>query len=233
MRGPVNTDEFIREVDEAVRQDRWLGLWKQYGNYVIGAALAIVIGSAAGVGWRNYQESQRLEQARQFAAAQELLRAGRPAEAAEAFTALAEEADDGYALLARFQAAQARAEAGDADAPATTLARLAEDGDAETAYRDLARLLEAQRALDAADPDTVMAELEPLIASDSPWRHSALELRALAQLRAGDNEAARQTLQGLVEDPTTPPGLARRASELLNALGGPTAANIAGTSDQQ
>jgi hypothetical protein len=50
-RGSVNTDEFIREVDEAVRQEQWLKLWKQYGNYAAAAALALVIGSAA-VGWR-------------------------------------------------------------------------------------------------------------------------------------------------------------------------------------
>ncbi len=46
------SDEFIREVDEAVRQDRWLTLWKQYGNTIIGAAVVVVVAvaGAAGVG---------------------------------------------------------------------------------------------------------------------------------------------------------------------------------------
>ena len=55
------SDEFIREVDEAVRQDRWLTLWKHYGNYVVAAAAVVVIVVAGGVGWQAWQESQRQE----------------------------------------------------------------------------------------------------------------------------------------------------------------------------
>ena len=119
--GRANSDEFIREVDEAVRQDRWLKLWKQYGAYVVGAALAVVIGTGAGVGWRAWQESQRQDEAERYMAATELLRQDRPAEAAEAFRALAADSDSGYAVLARLQAAQALGEAGDAQASSTML----------------------------------------------------------------------------------------------------------------
>ena len=52
-RGSVNSDEFIREVDDAVRQEQWLKLWKQYGSYITAAALALVVGSAAAAGWRS------------------------------------------------------------------------------------------------------------------------------------------------------------------------------------
>ena len=74
---------------------------------MIGAALAVVVGTAAGVGWRAWQESQRQAEAERYMAATELLRQNRPAEAAEAFAALARESDSGYAVLARLQAAQA------------------------------------------------------------------------------------------------------------------------------
>jgi len=115
-RGSGNSDEFIREVDEAVRQDRWLQLWKQYGTFIAGGAIAIVIGTGAGVAWRNYQASQRLEDARRYAAAEELLRQDRPAEAATAFLQLAEEAGGGYDVVARLRAAEAQVEAGEKDA---------------------------------------------------------------------------------------------------------------------
>jgi hypothetical protein len=223
-RGSSQTDEFIREVDEAVRQDRWLKLGRQYGVYVIGAALAVVVGTTAGVGWRAWQESQRQAEAERYMAAAELLRQNRPAEAAEAFAALARESDSGYAVLARLQAAQALGRAGDAAAKVGMLDQLAADGATSALYRDLGELLAAQQQLGETSPD----ELAKLAAADSPWRYSALELSALAQLRAGDTAAARATLAGLVDDPRTPPDLGRRAAELLSALGGPPDADVAG-----
>jgi hypothetical protein len=222
-RGSVNTDEFIREVDEAVRQDQWLKLWKRYGNYAAAAALAVVIGTAAGVGWRSWQTSERLEEAHRYAAAQRLLRENKPAEAAAAFAALAADADSGYRVLARLREAEAQARAGDPAAATATLEQLAANDDASPIYRSLGELLAAQRAFAEAQPSAVLAELEPLLGLDDPWRHSALELRALAQMKSGDTTAARQTLDELLADPLTPPQLGRRAAELLAFLGGPAA----------
>jgi hypothetical protein len=220
-RGSANTDEFIREVDEAVRQDQWLKLWKQYGSYFVGAALAVVIGTAAGVGWRAWQQSEQLEEARRYAAAQQLLGEDKPAQAAEAFAALAEDAGSGYRVLARLRAAEAQAEAGDPAAATATLEQLAANHDAAPVYRSLGELLATQRAFAEAQPTAVLAQLEPLVGINDPWRYSALELRALAQMQSGDTAGARQTLDDLLDDPLTPPNLGRRAAELLAFLGGP------------
>jgi hypothetical protein len=220
-RGSVSGDEFIREVDEAVRQDRWLQLWKEYGVYLIGGALAIVLGTAAGVGWRTYQHNQRLEEARRYAAAEALLRQDHPAEAGKAFLALAKNADSGYGIIARLRAAEAQAKAGEAKGAEQALSSLSKDGQAAPEYRQLGDLLAVQRDFDAADPATLTGRLAGLTEAGAPWRYSALELEALAQLRAGQTDAARHTLGDLVQDPGTPPDLSRRASELLASLGGP------------
>jgi hypothetical protein len=228
-RGSDHSDEFIREVDEAVRQDRWLKLWKHYGAYVIGAAVAVVVGTAAGVAWRAYQDSQRQAEAEQYMAASDLLRQDRPTEAAEAFRALARETGSGYGVLARLQAAHALGQAGDAAGKVGMLDQLAEDDAAAPLYRQLGELLAAQEEFADASPDNLTSQLDKLSAADSPWRYSALELRALAQLRAGDTAAARETLASLVDDPRTPPNLSRRAAELLASLGGPPSAKVAGS----
>jgi hypothetical protein len=221
-RGSAGADEFIREVDEAVRQDQWLKLFQRYGNYLIGAALAVVIGSAAGVGWRAWQQNQRLEEARRYAEAQEMLREAKPEEAASAFAALAEDSRSGYRVLARLRAAEAQAEAGDRAAATAALDRLAGDHDAAPVYRSLGELLARQQQLAQAETPA-LSELEPLTGSNDPWRYSALELRALAQMQSGDTAAARQTLDDLLAEPLAPPDLARRAAELLAFLGGPPA----------
>jgi hypothetical protein len=217
-----SSSEFIREVDEAVRREQWLKLWQRYGSYVIAAALAVVIGAAVGVGWRSWQHNQRLDEARRYAEAQQLLREAKPAEAASAFAALAEDSSGGYRVLARLRAAEAQAQAADRAAAMATLDELASDDGAASVYRSLAELLKAQQEFAEAEEPAV-AELEPLTGSGAPWRYSALELRALAQMQGGDIAAARQTLDDLLEDPSTPPDLARRAAELLAFLGGPPA----------
>ena len=168
-RGSANTDEFIREVDEAVRQEQWLKLWKQYGSYIVAAVLAVVIGTAAGVGWRTWQQGQRLDEARRYAAAQQMLSNERPAEAAEAFAALAEDASSGYRVLARLRAAEARAAAGDPVAATAILEQLAANDDAAPRYRSLGELLAAQRAR-AGNRESECAAEDPLTPTSSSAR---------------------------------------------------------------
>ncbi len=216
-----NSDEFIREVDEAVRQDRWLAVWKRYNTYIVGATLAVVIGTVAGVGWRSYQESQRAADARELAGATALLADEKPAEAAGAFDALAERAGGGVGVVATLRAADAHKQAGDVDTKLARLDDLAKNGDAASLYRRLAELLAVQESFDGGDADTLIGEIDRAATPDNPWRASLTELKAIAEMKAGRTEEARATLEGLLDAEGTPANLARRAGELLAALGGP------------
>jgi hypothetical protein len=220
----VKADEFIREVDEAVRQERWLKLWKQYGTYLIAAVAAIVLGTAAGIGWREYQTSARLDEARRFIAATEMLEAGQHETAALAFESLAADARSGYRDLARLRVAAARAAAGDPAGRQSALGEVTAAADAAD-VRQLGRLLVLQRDVDQGT-GAAAEDLEPLTRDGVPWRHSAAEMQALAQIRAGQTDAARDTLRSLADDPMAPVNLSRRAAELLAALGEPAAAEV-------
>lgn len=216
MRG----EEFFREVDEAVRQDRWLGLWQRYGSYIAGGAIAIILGTAAGVGWRQWQEHVRAEAAQQFAEAAALAQRDQMAEAALAFSTLAEETDGGYHVLARLRAAAAEAAAGDEVARDAKLQALAEDDEPDELYQQLSALLLLQGEVSEVDPSRTLERLEPLTEEGRPWRYSALELTAIAQLKSGATADARRTLEMLAGDPQAPAGIVRRAAELLESLGG-------------
>ncbi len=215
-----NSDEFIREVDEAVRQDRWTTIWKHYNAYIIGAGLAVVVGTSAGIGWQTYQKNKLDSHARSLAAATTLLAEDKPADAASAFRALAKEAGGGVGVIASLRSAAAEKEAGNPDAKVDRLNELAADGDAGALYRKLAGLLALQETFDDADAEALIAELEKEATPDNPWRASLLELKAMAEMKAGNTNDARATLQGLLDAPETPGNLARRATELLDALGG-------------
>ena len=51
--------DIIREVDEELRRENWEILWKKYGKLAVAAAVALVLGTAGVVGWREFDRSQR------------------------------------------------------------------------------------------------------------------------------------------------------------------------------
>ncbi|MFQ5783743.1 MAG: tetratricopeptide repeat protein [Alphaproteobacteria bacterium] len=213
------SDNIFREVDEDVRRDRALKLWRAYGKYVITMALAVVLGVAGSVGWKEYRQRQRVAESAQFADALALLDKGEPGLAAQRFIALANEAGDGYGALARLRAAQSLAAAGDVSGAVALLDRLAGDDGVEPAMRDLARLLAVLHLMDRAEAGELDRRLEPLLREDSVWRASARELSGLVALRQGEIVRAREIFSALGEDAGVPAQLRSRAAEFLAILG--------------
>lgn len=209
---------FAREVDEELRVDRLQAWWQRWRWAIIGAALALVLGTAASVGWDAWRHEVRLADARAFDAA--LQAHGEAGPTADALATMAEDAGTGYAAVARLTAAQLYEGAGRPEAAREMLAAVARDGGVPERYRELARVVEIAAAFETMAPDQVIAELQPHIATGAPFRHTARELVAAAQLAAGDRAAAMATLEELVADAETPQAMRGRARELVAALGG-------------
>jgi hypothetical protein len=212
------SDEFIREVDEEVRQERYEVLWKRYGRYVLIGAIAIVVATAAGVLWRNYQQQQRQDESRAFLEAISLAGQDRADEAVSVLNALADDGSSGYALLARLREAAVLAQNGDLEAAIVVYARVAEDGDAPAIYRDFAVMMTVLQQIDTVAFDDAEARLTPLMADDNAWRYSARELVALAALRENRIERARELLETNADDAEAPQGIRGRATQLLATL---------------
>jgi len=211
--------DIFQEVDEDLRRDKHEELWAKYGKYVIAVALAIVLATAANVGWREYSKSQRLADGERFAAAKALVGEGREAEAVAAFATLAADAGGGYAVIAKFEQATAQARSGDIAAAVSTYDQISADG-SDQVYRELASLLAAGVLLDEGDVSGARQRLEPLTGSSKVWRHSALELVAVAALADGDTASAIKTFKELSDDAAAPQGVRARAAEMLAAVGG-------------
>ncbi len=213
--------DIIREVDEELKRENWQKLWKRYGKFLIGVAVFSVAATAAVVGWREYDASQRLAIGDRFAAVlADAESSDTPAASADALSAFAAGAPDGYAMLARLREAKLRADAGDRAAAITIYDSIAGDGSADRMFRDLAILYSVRTQADDGDPDSLIARLSPLGAETGTWRYSARELTAILHLRAGDIEASRAAYQQLADDLLAPQGLRARAAEMLRAIGG-------------
>jgi hypothetical protein len=217
-------DPLIREVEEDLRRDRMAALWRRWGPTAIGVAVVVVLAVAGYEGWKSWRRGASEAAGLRFQQAA-ALGATAPEQTAEAFAALAEDAPDGYAMLARLRQARALADAGDPAAATDAYRRLAEDA-SDPLFRDLATLSRVIVALGAAegegvevDPQSLAHMLEPLTSGTNPWRYSARELQALLALRAGDPAKAREILAALGEDAAAPPELRTRAGSLLRQIG--------------
>ena len=179
-------------------------LWQRYGSYLVGGALAIVA---------RHRRGRRLAQlagepARRRGAALRRRRAAAArrtsaAEAAEAFRALAADADSGYARAGAAARRRGRGRGRRRRAEAlASLDGLSESDEAAPGLSPARRSADpAARVRRARAGRRSTAALEPLAAPSAPWRHSALELEALAQLRAGDIDGARRTLDDAARRP--------------------------------
>lgn len=216
--GTTALTDIFKEVEEDLRRDRFRRLWDRHGRTAIAVAVAIVIGTAAGVGFNAWRDGQRARSTEALSLASQQFMAGQ-AGAAAAFERLAEEAPSGIALLARFNRARAAASAGDRAAAAAVFREIGADRSVDDLYRELANLLWVYAAFDTATADDLDAALAPLAADGAHWRHSARELQALVAVRRGDRTRAREILSKVAADPEAPLPMRGRIAELIDIVG--------------
>ncbi len=210
--------DIFKEIDEELRRENFAKLWQRYGYYVIGFVAVVIAATALFVGWRQYQERQRAEEGERYQVALDLMHQDKLQEASAAFAALAQSSAQ-RAVLARFEEAAILARRGDNAGAAARYEAIAADASVDPTFRDLATICAAQYGLAKGDPRLIIARLEPLASAPGPWQPSALELTALAQIKAGDKKSARTNYQRLADDPTAPQGMRTRAAEMVAALG--------------
>ena len=211
--------DVFQEVDEELRRDKAAALWKRYGNYVAAAAIAIVVGTGAYVVWRDYTQKQAARQGAEFFAATALAASGERDKALPAFDALARNASSGYAVLARMREAALKAESGDRPGAAAIYRSVADNSGGAKELRDAARLLAGLQTIESLDPAELDRQLAALRADANPWRHTALEMAAVAAARAGDAAKARELFARIADDPGAPTAARGRAAEMIAALG--------------
>ena len=214
--------DIFREIDEELKQEDYLRLWKKYGNYIMGAVLAAMIAVGGFYAWRQHQDQKRIETSNRYAEAQALAAAGKREDAAALFANIAEEAGGGYRVLSELQRAALRATAGDTAGAIAIYDALAADTGLDRPTRDLATVLSVLHAigLKTADAKALDARLAPLDVADGSWRHSARELRAMLAQQSGDPARAKQLYTQLADDVDAPDGIRARATEMLATLGG-------------
>lgn len=215
-----NTDEaFLREVEEDLRRDRMLAIWRNYGRWLV---LAAILGIAAFGGWLWWQEQNKTQTGvvgEQFQEAIDALGANQVAKAEPLLKQVAESDIDGFVSQARFTQADILLQKDDLKGAAAKFAEVASDTTAPKPLRDLALLRQTAAEYDTMQPQAVIDRLRPLAVKDSPWFGSAGEMTAIAYLRMGRKDLAGRLFGDIAKTETVPASIRQRAVQLAGVLG--------------
>ena len=194
-------DNFLREVEEEIRRERFERLWKEYGTYFIAGAALIVIGV---LGYK-FVENRRVTAAQttgeRYEGAMELASTGKDGSAEKEFASVVADGTGGYPELARLQLAGVLLKQGKKAEAIAAYEELAKSANADPLLRDYAALQAASARMGEADFTELQNRLTPLMADASPWRFSARELLGVAAFKAGKADEARSTLTPLLDRP--------------------------------
>jgi hypothetical protein len=207
----------FQEVQEDLDRQRLEAVWKQYGGWVLAAAVAVVLGTAGSTAYRSWkaERDEKLTQA--------LLDASKAgAEATKSIDALEKFASENpgthHADFALLRAGAVAAEQNDKAKATQIFDTVAADENADPAFRQLGDLLSVEMQLDAGDAAKLSERLQPLTQEHATWRFSALEAQGYLALRQGDKEKARKIFTDLSQDLHAPQSIGARATDIVRSL---------------
>lgn len=209
--------DIFKEIEEEVRRDQFLAMWRKYRVLIIVVVAAVILGVAGYQAWNTYQQRQQAAASERYAVAEAQLAAGERDAALQRFAEMADPDGDAYGMFAAFQVARLAAEDGNDQLALETWGSIAESS-APQSYRDAAVLAAAGHRIDQGEIEEGEAMLAPLIEAGRPYRALALELSAVAAMARDDVATARERLESLLVDIEAPAGVRQRAGEMVETL---------------
>ncbi|MCB1532833.1 MAG: hypothetical protein KDJ35_08185 [Alphaproteobacteria bacterium] len=198
--------DLLEEVDEMMRQERMVELWKEHGSTLLTAIAAIILATAAISGYRSWDANVRHDDTAQLVALLE----------SPDFPANLETAEldmrPGLEGLALLNAAGQLMSEDKSEEAQKIFERAANDKSIPAQLRDVAVL-----SLVHLNPDneSAQSELKSVWSnSKSPWRHHARLDAAVLSAQAGDYATARRHLNAVLDTPALPETLYNKAQAL-------------------
>ncbi len=188
--------DFIEEVEERLRSDRYLALARRVGPWFIAALVAVIIGWLGVWGYRTWQDRNVGKASIAYDKGVQALEQGDETGAYADFSALGKSGPKGYRSLALMQQGDIRAAAGKNSEAAAFFDQAAQAAP-NAIFHDLAELKAAEVLLDTAPYPQLETRLGALIGDNKPFSLKAREALAVAKLAAGKTAEARGDFQAL------------------------------------
>ena len=164
---PQNSEAFLREVHEAVRQDQLLTFWQRYGRWLVMALIAILALFAGWLYWRHYSATQSQAVSEQLDQLVDAAAGGGTPDAKQ-LGALVDASQPGFRASALLIAAGVAARKGDTKAAIAAYKAMAGDDRLDKPYRDLALIRQTTLEFETMKPQQVVDRLKPLAVQGAP-----------------------------------------------------------------
>ena len=210
--------DLFQEIDDELRQDKASRLWKLYGKYVI--VVAIIIITSVG-GYKFWQQKQLDDGEKASIAYEAALARSASGDFKGAIDQLNEKElgiTPGYAALYQMQKANLAMKIKDFEAALITYKDIAENDDYPQSIKEWASFRHAVIRVEKQIDSNASADLDKLIATDSPWRFLAKEIKAIKEIETGNNSEAKAIFSELADDENAPERLRVRAAEFVQTL---------------
>jgi hypothetical protein len=218
-RDAAQQDGFMREVDEALRQDEMLGAAKRWGKPVGALVAAGLLGLAGYLWWGHSTEQAAGERGEQMTIALDRVEEGRLDPADKQLEALAKDSHPGSAALAQLMRAGLALQKNHKDEALRLYNTVSANTDAPQPLRDLATVRSVAANFDAMPPQQVVDKLKPLAVPGNPWFGAAGEMTGLAYLKMNRNDLAGPLFAAVSRDKEAPETLRARTRQMAGLLG--------------
>lgn len=215
-----SNDVFVREVDDAVREDQLKTFWDRYGKLLLAA---LVIGLIGYGGYLYYSHSKVQDAgvtSETYYRALEAGNAGNAAVADKELAAMVKDGDPAYQSAALMTQAGLAMQKNDIAKAAEYYGQVATNEQAPQTFRDVALIRQMSLLLDKEKPETIIARVSPIAKPDHPMYGSASELIALAYLKQGKEADAAKIYKQIAATESVPDGLKTRSQQMAGMLAG-------------
>lgn len=213
---PDYTDAFINEVSEEVKNDNFKELWNRYGLLIIAIVAVAVCGAVSFErikSWRLQHNQMTTETYMDAAHKQD------NPEAMIAALQKINQSDHGiYGDFARLQIANVLFEQQKDEEAMAMLEALTKDPQVNTEVRQIALVKYATYKVDVMSKQELTNLLQPVLDANNSWTPLANDLLAMAAIREGDLQTAREIYTKLLTVKDLPDSFKSKIQEMMSSL---------------
>ena len=195
--------DYLREVEESMRAEKWWRLWQEHGKLFITLCVALVVGTAAQTAWNTWQTSKNQD------VTSRIIAANKADDPATQLAEIGNSSKQPAAALANLIAASQHIKSKQWDKAIALYQLTADNTSFPPITRDLARVQMVSVQIDHAPKvtaDALLASLKPVIDNKkSAWKTRALILSATIKANKNNDFAAALADLGTAEQDTALP----------------------------